>query len=218
MAKSFDTSNPTFVYGVTKAEDLVRLPGAPWIIASYLNLEFGPVMPPQKYGPGPLQAIRMDTHEVRTLDPSPDWDQATYPDFPEPPEWLSTHGLNVRPLGKNAFRLYACNHGGRHSVEIVDLVVDDDDLRATWRGGVAVSVEDLSVWPNGVAPLPEEGFVLSGFNVATWTPGRGWERLAGYEGTKVGDPVVMGARGHRNVQRCRGLARRRVDLHRRLGP
>jgi hypothetical protein len=196
VRSAFDADNPTFVYGPTKCEDLVRLPGTPWIVASYLNLVFGPEMPPAEYHPGPLQAIHMETHEVRTLFPSPasreEWDRATFPDCPSAPEGFSSHGLNVRPLGGGAFRLYVCNHGERHSVEIVDVTVDGGDLRASWRGGVPVSREELGVWPNGVAPLPEEGFVLSGFNVATWTPGRGWERLAGYDGTWPGEVLRVG--------------------------
>jgi hypothetical protein len=196
MQKAFDTTNPTFVYGPKRCEDLVRLPGTPWIVASYLNLVFGPEMPPAQYHPGPLQAIRMDTHEVHTLFPSPEssvsWDRATFPDCARPPEGFSSHGLNVRPLGGDVFRLYVCNHGERHSVEIVDVAVEGDDLLASWRGGVPVSREEMGVWPNGVAPLAEEGFVLSGFNVATWAPSRSWERLAGYQGTWPGETLIDG--------------------------
>jgi hypothetical protein len=194
--KSFDTSNPTFIRGPTNAEDIVRLPGTPWIIASHLNLDVTSGMPPTCYGFGPLEAIRIDTHEVRRLYPSSDsavdWDRENFPDSPAPPRELSSHGLNVRSLGENKFRLYVNNHGDRHSVEIIDLAVDKEQLHATWRGGVVAPLEQLGVWPNGVAPLPDEGFILSGFNVATWRPGRGWEKLRGYEGTKPGEPLVHG--------------------------
>lgn len=194
--KSFDTSNPTFVFGPVNAEDIVRLPGAPWIIASHLNLDITSGMPPTVYGPGPLEAIRIDSHEVRRLYPSTDsevdWDRKTFPECTEPPPSLSSHGLNVRPLGGNRFRLYVNNHGSRHSVEIIDVAVDGERLRTTWRGGVVAPLEELGVWPNGVAPLPDEGFILSGFNVATWQPGRGWEKLLGYDGMKPGTPIVTG--------------------------
>ena len=193
---SFDTSNPTFVLGPTNAEDIVRLPGAPWIIASHLSLDINSGMPPTVYGPGPLEAIHVDSHEVRRLYPSADsevdWDRKTFPDRPEPPPSLSSHGLNVRPLGGNNFRLYVNNHGGRHSVEVIDVSVAGERLRTTWRGCAVAPLEELGVWPNGVAPLPEEGFILSGFNVATWRPRRGWEKFAGYEGMKPGTPIVTG--------------------------
>ena len=200
--KPFDTSNPLFVYGPIKAEDLVRLSGTPWIVASHLNLDLSSGMPPTLYGFGPLRAIRMDTHEVRLLYPTSDsavdWDRTTFPDCPQPPDSLSSHGLNVRPLGGNKFRLYVCNHGGRHSVEIIDVAVHGEQLHTTWRGGVPVAVNDLGVWPNGVAPLPEEGFILSGYNVAKWRPGRGWEKFDSYQGLKPGAPTVRGAGGMSN--------------------
>jgi hypothetical protein len=193
---SFDTSSLKFVYGPVNAEDVVRLPGVPWVVASHLNADITSGMPPTRYGPGPLESIRIDTHEVRRLYPSPestvDWDRVTYPDCPEPPSSLSSHGLNVRPLGNKSFRLYVNNHGGRHSVEIIDVAVDGERLRSTWRGGVVAPLEDLGVWPNGVAPLPGEGFILSGFNVATWRPKYGWKRFARYQGTRPGERLVFG--------------------------
>jgi hypothetical protein len=193
---SFDTSDPVFVCGPTNAEDLVRLPGTPWVVASHWNMDMTSGMPPTRYGFGPLEAIHIDTHEVRRLYPSPEsavnWDRKTYPDCPEPPQSLSSHGLNVRSLGGGKFRLYVANHGDRHSVEIIDVAVEGERLRTTWRGCAVASLEDIGVWPNGVAPLPEEGFILSGYNVATWRPGRGWEKFASYEGTKPGEPLVEG--------------------------
>lgn len=194
--KSFDPPNLVFVCGPRNPEDLVRLPGTPWIIASHWNMDVASGFPPTRYGFGPLEAIRIDTHEVRRLYPSADsgadWDQDSYPDCPAPPQSLSSHGLNVRPLGDNRFRLYVVNHGGRHSVEIIDVAVQGERLRATWRGCAVVAIEELGVWPNGVAPLLDDGFILSGFNVATWWPGRGWEKFSSYQGMKPGDPVVHG--------------------------
>jgi hypothetical protein len=193
---AFDTFNATFVFGPVNAEDIVRLPGAPWIIASHMNLDITSGMPPTVYGPGPLEAIHIDSHEVRRLYPSADsevdWDRKTFPDCAEPPPYLSSHGLHVRPLGRNRFRLYVNNHSGRHSVEIIDVAVDGKRLRTTWRGCAVAPLEELGVWPNGVAPLPAEGFILSGFNVATWRPGQGWKKLAGYVGTKPGELIVTG--------------------------
>jgi hypothetical protein len=194
--QSFDTSNPIFVCGPTNPEDIVRLPGTPWIVASHWNMDVNSGFPPTRYGFGPLDAIQMETHEVRRLYPSSDsavdWDRSTYPDCPEPPKSLSSHGLNVRALGNNRFRLYVANHGGRHSVEVIDVAVEGRKLRATWRGCAVASLEQLSVWPNGVAPLPQDGFILSGFNVATWRPGRGWEKFTSYQGTQPGEKLVQG--------------------------
>lgn len=191
-----DLSDPAFACGVNNAEDLVALRGTPWIVASHLNLDLDSGMPPTRYGFGPLQAVRIDTREVRRLFPASDsevsWDRKTYPDCAKPPQMLSSHGLGVRPLGKNRFRLYAANHGERHSVEIIDVEVDDRGPRATWRGCAVVSVEDLGVWPNGVAPMPDDGFILSGYNLATWQPGRGWKKFPSFKGFMPGEPLVRG--------------------------
>jgi hypothetical protein len=194
---SVDTTAPIFVHGPTNAEDLVRLPGTPWVIASHWNMDVTSGMPPTRYGFGPLKAIRIDTHEVSRLYPSAesavDWDRETYPDCREPPQSLSSHGLNVRPLGGDKFRLYVANHGDRHSVEIVDVLADGVRLRATWRGGVVAPLQEMGVWPNGVAPLPGEGLILSGFNVAMWRPGSGWEKFGSYEGGRPGESPQPGA-------------------------
>jgi hypothetical protein len=57
---------------------------------------------------------------------------------------------------------------------------------------VEVSVEELRVWPNAVAPLPDGGFIVSGHNAATWRPGRGWEKLPGFDTAmpKLGEPLA----------------------------
>src|SRR5262245_22988114 len=77
----------TFVYGVQNAEDLVRLGTTPWVITSHLNFNF---FPPYEIGLGPLEAVRIDTHEVHRLYPTAesavDWDRRTYPDCREPPQ------------------------------------------------------------------------------------------------------------------------------------
>jgi hypothetical protein len=198
-AEKCNSSDPMFLCGASNAEDLVRLTGTPWVVASHFNLDVNSGMPPTRYGFGPLEAIHVDTHEVRRLYPTPDsaadWDSKTYPDCPQPPQQLSSHGLGVRPLGANKFRLYVVNHGGRHSVEIIDVAIEAeaDRLRATWRGCAVASVKELGVWPNAVAPLPEEGFILSGYGVATWQPGRGWAKFTSFEGKTPGEPFALGS-------------------------
>lgn len=175
-----DVADLRFVCGLINAEDLVRLTGTSWIVASHFNIQPGP-----KYKPmfGPLVAIRVDTHEVHRLYPTPesavDWDRTTYPDCPMPPEGLSSHGLNVRPLGGKKFRLYVANHGERESVEIIDVSAAEPQLLTTWRGCIRAPE---GIWPNGVVPLPNGGVALSGGGVAIWRPGHGWEAIAGING------------------------------------
>lgn len=175
-----DTDNAEVICGLTNAEDLFRLPGTPWVIASHINFDFSSD-PPRPAGLGPVEIVRIETHHVQRLYPRPDsavdWDRKMYPDCSAPPENIGLAGLNARPLGKNKFRLYLTNHGGRESVEIVDLAIQGEKLRTTWRGCVR---SPQYVWPNSVAPLPGDGFVLSGNEAAIWRPGQGWTKVAGY--------------------------------------
>lgn len=202
VATADQASEPSFVCGVNNAEDLVRLAGTSWLVASHFNPDVTSGMPPTRYGFGPLQAVHIDTHKVSILYPAPeskvDWDKQTYPDCSAPPTSISSHGLGARQIGENRFRLYAINHDGRHSVEVIDVDAAGVQLRATWRGCVDVSMEKLNVWPNAVAPLPDDGFILSGYNVATWKPKRGWEKFTDFQGTNPGEPYGHQGRGYAN--------------------
>jgi Protein of unknown function (DUF3604) len=176
-----DPADRAFVCGLRNPEDLVRLTGTPWIVASHINFEF---TPPFKASLGPLEAVRIDTHEVRRLYPTPqsavDWDRKTYPDCSTPPEPFSSHGLNIQSLGGKKFRLYVANHGGRQSVEIIDVAVRGARLLTKWRGCI---LAPATIFPNGVVPLPGGGVALSGFGVASWRPGRGWSAVRDIKGS-----------------------------------
>ncbi|MBI4167310.1 MAG: hypothetical protein HY508_16420 [Acidobacteria bacterium] len=190
-----DPSDPTFVCGLMHAEDLVRLPETRWVVASQINLDRG--NPPTNFRFGPLEAIKIDTREVRRLYPTAestvDWDGKLYQDCSAPPETLSPVGLNVRPLGEGKFRLFVDSHGGRESVEVIDITLSGERFRTTWRGCVRL-VPELGVWPNGVAPLPDDGIVVSGYNVAIWRPGRGWTKVEGFKGARPGESSGKNAR------------------------
>lgn len=184
-----DASSPIFVCGLTNPEDLIRLQGTPWVIATAINFKMG--NPPHDFGPGPLSAIRVDTRTVQRLYPTSestiDWDNKTYPDCSAPPSVFSSHGLNARALSHGKYRLYVVNHGGRESIEVIDVVAQGKTLHTTWRGCIPVSVKDLRIWPNAVAPLPDGGLVLAGYNVAIWRPGQGWARFQSYQGMTPGE-------------------------------
>ena len=176
-----DPLDPNFVCGLKNAEDLVRLGDTPWIVASHLdysisggNAVFGPH--------GPVEAVRIDTHQVHQLYPAPDahndWDRSMYPDCSRPPEGFSSHGLNVLRLGARNFRLLVANHGGRESVEIIDVSIRHSQPVATWRGCIRAP---HGINPNALAPLPHGGVALSGGQVAIWRPKRGWKAIEGIQ-------------------------------------
>jgi hypothetical protein len=180
-AAACDSSDRAFVCVERNPEDLVRLSQTPWVIASQLNWRFsgGKV----SYAFGPLEAIRTDTREVRRLFPAPetrvDWDRRAYPDCAAPPEKLSSHGLNVRSLGSQKFRLYVVNHGGRESIEIFDLQASIRQLGVTWRGCV---LTPKGTKADSVAPMPGDGVavtLLAGAGPAVWLPARGWSKVEG---------------------------------------
>jgi hypothetical protein len=185
-----DVSDPTFVCGLHNPEDLIRLQGTHWVVASAVNFKMGGTLP-YDFGPGPLSAIRIDTHTVQLLYPTAesavDWDSRTYPDCSTPPAIFSSHGLNSRSLSHGKYRLYAVNHGSRESIEVIDVAVQGARLQTTWRGCIPVSVRELRIWPNAVAPLPDGGLALAGYNVALWRPGRGWEKFQSYDGMTPGE-------------------------------
>jgi hypothetical protein len=180
-----DPSDPLFVCGVERAEDLVRLGQTPWVIASDMTISYGTRS--HVSGLGPLRAIRIDTRKIRKLYPTAGsavrWDRASYPNCPAPPKSLSSHGLNVQMLSDDRFRLYVVNHGERESIEIIDVAVRGGELQATWRGCILAPSfgGPQGVWPNSVTPLANGAVALSGFHVAIWRPGRGWKQLDGPE-------------------------------------
>lgn len=187
-----DPVDSAFVCGINNAEDLVRLPGTPWIVASQANMAIGPGDPPSRVDPvfGPLQVVSMDTRQVYKLYPAADsgvdWDREAYPRCHTPPKSLTAGGLNVRQLEKHAFRVYAVNHGDRQSVEIIDVNTQGEHPRAMWRGCILAPREELEIAPNAVAPLPGGGLILSGYNLASWQPGGEWKRVQGWKGIKPG--------------------------------
>jgi hypothetical protein len=196
-ARAVDTgtsSGASFVFGLRNPEDIVRLPGTAWVVASSINFSMSD--PSTDIGPGPLSAVRIDTRLVERLYPSDssrvEWDSKTFPNCSAPPEVFSSHGLNVRVLTDRTYRLYVANHGSRESVEIIDVAVRGTQLSTTWRGCLPVSVKDLRVWPNAVAPLPDGGVVLAGMNVAIWRPGGGWKRFHSYHGITPGSQEAGG--------------------------
>src|SRR5262249_17265795 len=77
-----DRSDKGFVCGLSNAEDLIRLPGTPWVLASELNMDALSGSPPTRYGPGPLMAVQIDTRQVHSVYPSADssvdWDRKAY--------------------------------------------------------------------------------------------------------------------------------------------
>lgn len=148
-----------FVCGALNAEDLVRVPGTDWIVAS--GMSGGSAK-----GHGSLHLINLRSKAVETVfpgaNPQMHPDKATYGDCPGAPDpsKFEAHGLNLRPGGgAGDDTLYAVNHGGREAIEIFALNAKTAQPTLAWIG---CAVMPPHAWPNSVAPLPDDsGMVVT---------------------------------------------------------
>lgn len=119
-----------FICGAEKPEDLKRIPGTPFLVAS----GFAP-------GSG-LKLVNMRTKSLsRWFSASPDQlslDAQHFTDCAAPPDPASfnARGLSLRRTGRHKARLHVVNHGGRELIEIFDISWAGKDATPalTWRG------------------------------------------------------------------------------------
>jgi hypothetical protein len=143
------------ICGVEHVEDMVQLPGTPWIVGSGIGGHF--------FQSGGLHLINEDegTAKKLELDLSAGLEaQAPYDQCPGPAaaETFSAHGIALAPNGDGAYRLYAVNHGGRESIEVFDIAIGDGEPTLTWAG--CVLAPNTSA-PNAVAARADGSLVLS---------------------------------------------------------
>jgi hypothetical protein len=184
-----------FICGQDAPEDLVIVPGSPWVVASVFS---------------PRGGIRLIDAQSRTTTlayPSADskerFDAVTYKTCPGPPSAeqkasFRTHGLAIRPAKDAVHTLYVVHHGTRESIEVFELDARARPPMLTWIG-CAVAPDPVGL--NEVVALPGGGFVATDFlargidaaargrmlageaNGALWEwqPGTGWKMLPGSE-------------------------------------
>lgn len=138
-----------FICGLTNAEDLVAVPGTPWIIAS---------------GMAEGASISLIDSRNKTWtqlypgdQPRATLDGTVFEHCPSPPKNLITHGLNLRPGEGGHHTLYAVGHGGREAIEVFDVDANGPRPELTWIGCVPM--------PNGLAANSvasfEDGTILA---------------------------------------------------------
>jgi hypothetical protein len=145
------------ICALKNAEDVIRLEGSRWALASRLGRD------PQ--APGGFSVIDLKSQTSHVL--MPDVSKpvvAMYSQCPGAPVAtdLITHGLDVRRRPGGKLEVFAVNHGGRQSVEVFDLRVDERSVGLTWKGCVIVPAE---IEANAVAAL-REGIAVSSFGTA----------------------------------------------------
>ena len=169
-----------FICGLTNAEDLVRVPGTPWIVAS--GLAEG------EHTGGHIYLVNAHERTVQALLPGHvvyQQDTETFGACPGAPDEtkFSAHGLSLRVGSSAEPTLYVVHHGERESVEVFKLGAGPAAPTLTWVGCV---VYPAGVLGNGVAALPGDAFAASNL-MSTDDPKAADKLMAGQP---VGDMLV----------------------------
>lgn len=118
-----------YTCGLVKPEDVLALPGTPWLITS----GFSP-------GEG-LKLVDANTGEYRRWylggpdQASASADGKAACSVPVDPALFNARGLSLRRTGANLWRLLVVNHGGREAVEVFDVIARGrSQPRLIWKG------------------------------------------------------------------------------------
>lgn len=174
----------SFLCGAANPEDLARIPGTPWLIAS-------------GFAPGAGLKL-VDTAGKRLSRWSPalpadrSWTVA-FPHCPSPldPALFNARGVSLRPRGEGRWTLYVVNHGGRESIEVFEIAVEAAGPSLSWMGClpmppglVANSVAAFSDGTVLATVLNRPGTTIADFvegritgGVYQWAPGHDRFRL-----------------------------------------
>ena len=136
-----------FVCGPKNAEDLVRVPGTPWIIASGMTAGASLTLIDSRNG----------AYSGLHAQAKPD---ATFANCATPPDSAKaiTHGLNLRAGANGHSTLYAVGHGSREAIEVFDVDATGAQPALTWKG-CAPMPEGLAA--NSVASFADGSFVAT---------------------------------------------------------
>jgi len=205
-----------FIVGCYSVEDLVQIPGTPWIVGGGLTT-LGPGMPDEVITKNYLHVFDARTETVRRVesdDIAVRADTATYPGS-TPPDWetFGPHGIGLGARTGDVITFYAVNHGAREAVEVFQIDVSGARPRFTWIGTVLAPEDgfiDAVAWvpgTNGIVvtamsdPRDVEGSAqkqMKGLPVGwvrEWHPGRGWKTLPGTETLSTPNGVIVSEDG-----------------------
>ncbi|MEJ0037746.1 MAG: hypothetical protein WDO68_17010 [Gammaproteobacteria bacterium] len=174
-----------FICGPKNAEDLVRVPGTPWIIASSMTAGASLALIDSRNG----------AYSAPHPQAKPD---ATFANCATPPDSAKalTHGLNLRAGANGHSTLYAVGHGARETVEVFDVDATGTKPALTWKGCVfmpeGLAANSVASFADGslvatVLVMPGKTFADSVAKRPTgavyeWKPGKkGFELIQGSE-------------------------------------
>lgn len=167
-----------FLCGPKNPEDLIAIPGTPWVIVSSLASEVE--------NEGLLHIA--DTRDLTTTvafplaDSEARLDAGTYGSCPGMDnQGFVPHGVSLRVGDSGGHTLYVVRHGSRESVEVFDVDTGAAPPTLTWVGCVPAP-EGVSF--NSVAPLPDgaiagTNFKFAGGEVWEWQLSSGWSQVPG---------------------------------------
>jgi hypothetical protein len=137
-----------YVCGVTNPEDLVLVPGTPWIVSSGMAEGAG------------FYLVDSNTGNVDLLPFAAQHDASfALCTTPPTPQSLNTHGLNIRASGPGRAKLYVVGHGAREAIEVFDIdATGPPRPTLTWRGCVPMP-EGLAA--NSVASFADGSLVAT---------------------------------------------------------
>lgn len=176
----------SFICGPVGSEDIARVPGTRWLVASGLNLGT----------PAHLYLIDTRSRRAQPLYPLPGTPKPSHTaDCPGPPDpaKMSTDGLTIRAGAGGRAMLYVANHGDRRAIEMFRLDARDRTPTATWVGCALMPARTL---PNAVVALAGGRLIVSSFHdpddagawdemarqaptgsLWEWRPGAGFRRI-----------------------------------------
>jgi hypothetical protein len=174
-----------FVCGPKNAEDLVRVPGTAWIIAS--GMTEGASLTLIDSRNGAYSAIHAQARH-----------DSAFANCATPPDSAKavTHGLNLRAGAKGHSTLYAVGHGAREAIEVFDIDATGAKPALTWKGCVpmpeGLAANSVASFADGalvatVLVMPGKTFADSVAKRPTgavyeWMPGKkGFEQIRGSE-------------------------------------
>jgi len=145
-----------YICGPTASEDLARIPGTRWLIASGMNLG----------SPAHLYLIDDRTKRARILfpigTPTMRADPACRSASAEPPRLatMSIDGINLRAGSNQQHILYGANHGDRYAIEMFRIDARAAVPTASWIGCVPAPP---GTRPNAVVPVSSGGLIIGSF-------------------------------------------------------